>query len=182
MHINVGNSVTEAFALNILPKTVLKAVENLIQRIPFSPYFTHVHNFVCLVDRLPYQLIFMSLQTKVSSFPCWAFVLTLVSCAASEEMTESDNIIYIVCGERLQHYRCIYATLGDLPELPSPGPIHQMAFFPNAALLKHALERVLTCRSVFICVRNGALWVRARAFVVYMRRVCVCTSKSVSIQ
>lgn len=52
--------------------------------------------------------------------------VTLVSCTASGEVTVPDNIIYIVCRERLEHGSLIYATLGDLPVLPSPGPIHQM--------------------------------------------------------
>lgn len=55
--------------------------------------------------------------------------LTLVSCTASGEVTGPNNIIYIVCSERLGHSCCIYATFGDLLVLPSPGPIHQMVVF-----------------------------------------------------
>lgn len=44
-------------------------------------------------------------------------------------MTLPDNIIYIVCGELAQRGGLIYATLGDLPALLSPGPIYQMALF-----------------------------------------------------
>lgn len=102
--------------------------------------------------------------------------VTLVSCAASGEMTESDNIIYIVCGERSQRGSRIYATLGDLPPLPSPGPIHQMVPPPPQCRFTETCpwESAELQECVYLWTHSGAMWAGARQhFAVRAREACV---------
>lgn len=167
-------------ALHILSKTVQKAPENVIKSINTSLFLSicfHIPDsvlllLVCYLNRFSRP---STLRSPPLLVELWR--VTLVSCAASGEMTESDNIIYIVCGERSQRGSHIYATLGDLPPLPSPGPIHHMASIhppPNGALLKRALERVLSCRSVFICGLTMVLCERARQHFCCVRARGLC--------
>lgn len=135
---------------------------------------TSVYVCACLWSRRVVTLInspissHSELLPSLSSLGRW-----LLLAAQCGKATVPDNIIYIVCRERLEHGGLIYATLGDLPALLSPGPIHQMAVFQCCFIGTCPWEGVLSSREcVYLCVCDSVTGLRV--FTWKSMRVLIC--------